>query len=164
MPRMDRRDFVGAVSLAGLAGLTARDVSADGAQAAEQSSAGIEVGTNVTKRLAAYIVSAKYDALPAGIRKEAQRTLLNWMGCAVGGSRHETVDAAIAALSPFSSATQGTILGRRERMDTLHSALINGISSHVLDFDDTHLRTVIHPAGPVVPALLALAEYRPMTG
>ena len=163
MSSMDRRDFVGAVSLAGLAGLTARDVSA-AAQAAEQPSPGFEIGTNVTKRLAAYIVSAKYDQLPSTVRKEAQRTLLNWMGCAIGGSRHETVDAAIAALSPFASAPQATILGRRERLDTLHSALINGISSHVLDFDDTHLRTVIHPAGPVVPALLALAEHQPMSG
>ena len=43
----------------------------------------------------------------------------------------------------------------------MHAALMNGISSHVFDFDDTHLRTVIHPAGPVASAILALAEYRP---
>ena len=98
------------------------------------------------------------------MRKEAQRTLLNWMGCAVGGSRHETLDAAIAALAPFSGPPQATVLGRRERMDVLHAALMNGISSHVFDFDDTHLKTVIHPAGPVVSAMLALAEHRPMSG
>jgi 2-methylcitrate dehydratase PrpD len=159
---MDRRNFVGAMSMASLAGLAGRRASAS-TQAAEQATSGVEAGANVTKRLAAYVVNAKYEALPAGVRKEAQRTLLNWMGCAVGGSRHETVDAAIAALSPFSPA-QATIIGRRERMDTLHTSLVNGISSHVLDYDDTHLRTVIHPAGPVVPALLALAEHRPMTG
>ena len=49
-------------------------------------------------------------------------------------------------------------------MDILHASLMNGISSHVFDFDDTHLKTVIHPAGPVVSALLALAEHRPMSG
>jgi 2-methylcitrate dehydratase PrpD len=38
------------------------------------------------------------------------------------------------------------------------------MSSHVLDFDDTHLKTVIHPAGPVAPAILALAEMQPVTG
>ena len=37
---------------------------------------------------------------------------------------------------------------------------MNGISSHIFDFDDTHLKTVIHPAGPVASAILALAEYR----
>ncbi len=34
----------------------------------------------------------------------------------------------------------------------------------MLDFDDTHLRTVIHPAGPVLSAILALAEYQPVSG
>ena len=41
---------------------------------------------------------------------------------------------------------------------------MNGISSHVFDFDDTHLKTVIHPAGPVASAILALAEHRPVSG
>ncbi len=41
---------------------------------------------------------------------------------------------------------------------------MNGISSHVFDFDDTHLKTVIHPAGPVASALLALAEHRSISG
>jgi 2-methylcitrate dehydratase PrpD len=102
--------------------------------------------------------------LPDAVRKEAKRTFLNWVGCAVGGSHHETLDIAIAALSPFAGAGTSSILGRAERTDPLHAALFNGISSHVFDFDDTHLRTVIHPAGPVASALLAYAEYRPVTG
>ncbi len=107
---------------------------------------------------------ARGEDLPDGVRKEATRTLLNWVGCAVGGSRHETVDTAISALSPFSGPAQATVLGRHERMDVLHAALMNGISSHIFDFDDTHLRTIIHPAGPVASAILALAEYRSVTG
>ena len=46
----------------------------------------------------------------------------------------------------------------------MHAALMNGISSHVFDFDDTHLKTVIHPAGPVASAILALSEYQPVSG
>jgi len=120
--------------------------------------------TDVTRTLARYVLGVKYVDLPAAVRKEAQRTLLNWTGCAIGGSRHETVDAAIAALAPFSGAPQASVLGRRERMDVLHAALMNGISSHVFDFDDTHLKTVIHPAGPVASAILALSEFRPVSG
>ena len=100
---------------------------------------------DVTRTLAAYVVRAKPDDLPAPVRAEACRTLLNWAGCAVGGSRHETVDITVRALSRFAGPNQASLLGRRERMDILHTALINGISSHVLDFDDTHLKTVIHP-------------------
>jgi 2-methylcitrate dehydratase PrpD len=56
------------------------------------------------------------------------------------------------------------VLGRKDRLDVLNASLLNGISSHVFDFDDTDLRTIVHPAGPVAPALLALAEYRPFSG
>jgi 2-methylcitrate dehydratase PrpD len=92
------------------------------------------------------------------------RTFFNWVGCAVGGARHETVDRALQAVKPFSGAATATVLGRGERLDALHGALLNGISSHVLDYDDTHLKTIIHPAGPVASALLAVAETRPVSG
>jgi 2-methylcitrate dehydratase PrpD len=118
----------------------------------------------VTKILARYIVSASYENLPAKVRKEGVRTLLNWVGVAVGGSRHETVNIAVAALEPFSGPAQATILGRRERFDVMNAAFVNGVSSHIFDYDDTHLKTIIHPAGPVVSSILALTEYRPVNG
>jgi 2-methylcitrate dehydratase PrpD len=41
----------------------------------------------------------------------------------------------------------------------MNTAFINGVSSHIFDYDDTHLKTIIHPAGPVVSAILANAVY-----
>jgi len=148
-----------------MAGLTSLAPTGAVAQATQgEASAAPAAATGVTRSLARYVLSARYEDLPDAVKKEARRTLLNWVGCAVGGSRHETVDIAIAALAPFSGPAQASVLGRRERLDVLHAALMNGISSHVFDFDDTHLKTVIHPAGPVVSALLALAKHRPMSG
>lgn len=118
----------------------------------------------ITRTLATFVVESRYADIPQKVRHEATRSVLNWLGCAVGGCRHETIDRALAALMPFSGPAQATVLGRGERLDIMHAALINGISSHVFDFDDTHLKTVIHPSGPVASALLALAEYRPMSG
>lgn len=118
----------------------------------------------VTQILAHYIVTANYDDLPGSVRKEGTRTLLNWVGVAVGGSRHQTVDVAVAALSPFSGPPQATLLGRRERLDIMNAAFVNGVSSHIFDYDDTHLKTIIHPGGPVVSAILALSELQPVTG
>ena len=122
------------------------------------------MSAGVTRTLASYVVEAKTDDLPPQVRKETARAFVNWAGCAIGGSHHETLDVAIAALGPFSGPATASVLGRGERLDPLHAALMNGISSHVFDFDDTHLRTVIHPAGPVASALLAFAEYRPVSG
>jgi 2-methylcitrate dehydratase PrpD len=164
MSQLDRRAFVGTMSLAGLAGLTGSAPAAHPVVPATASQAEAALAADVTRTLARYVASGSHADLPAAVRSEARRTLLNWMGCAVGGSRHGTVDAAIAALAPFSGPPQASVLGRRERLDILHASLMNGISSHVFDFDDTHLKTVIHPAAPVVPAILALSEQRTVSG
>ncbi|MBZ9809179.1 MmgE/PrpD family protein [Mesorhizobium sp. BR1-1-9] len=119
---------------------------------------------DVTATLARYVVSASADSVPGNVRREAVRSFLNWTGCAVGGSQHASVDIALAAVSPFAGKDQAAILGRDERLDALNAALLNGIASHVFDFDDTHLRTIIHPAGPVASAILSLAQLRPVSG
>ncbi|MBZ9922221.1 MmgE/PrpD family protein, partial [Mesorhizobium sp. BR1-1-7] len=119
---------------------------------------------DVTATLARYVVSAPADSVPGNVRREAVRSFLNWTGCAVGGSQHASVDIALAAVSPFAGRDQASILGRGERLDALNAALLNGIASHVFDFDDTHLRTIIHPAGPVASAILSLAQLRPVSG
>ena len=117
-----------------------------------------------TPALARLVAAAEPAGLPAGVRHEAKRALLNWLGCAVGASRHATIENAIGALLPFAGPPQATVLGRRERCDILHAALFNGLGSHTFDFDDTHLKTIIHPTGPVASALLALAEHIPVAG
>ncbi|MBV9274886.1 MAG: MmgE/PrpD family protein [Verrucomicrobia bacterium] len=118
----------------------------------------------VTRMLARYLVEAQYEQLPESVRGEGVRTLLNWVGVAVGGSRHETVNVAVEALRPFSGPEQATILGRHDRLNVMDAAFVNGVSSHIFDYDDTHLKTIIHPAGPVASAILALAEYHPVSG
>lgn len=123
-----------------------------------------EAVPEVTRILAGYVRAAKFTDVPEAVRAEARRSLLNWMGCAVGGARHETLDRALAALKPLSGPAHATVIGRTDRVDMLQAALMNGISSHVFDFDDTHLKTIIHPAGPVASAILALAETRPVSG
>ncbi|NNU80163.1 MmgE/PrpD family protein [Halovulum dunhuangense] len=118
----------------------------------------------VTAELAEWVVGLKGSDIPESVRAEGVRTFVNWLGCAVGGADHETADAALRAVMPFSGQRTSTVIGRTEKLDALHAALLNGITSHVLDYDDTHLKTIIHPAGPIASALMALAETRPMSG
>ncbi len=118
----------------------------------------------VTRTLAKFVVEHRYENMPDKVRHEAERSFLNWVGCAVGAARHETVENALAALAPFSGPAEATVLGRGDRVDIMLAALMNGITSHTFDFDDTHLKTVIHPSGPVASAILALAERKPVSG
>ena len=117
----------------------------------------------VTRTLARYVVGSSYDEIPQQVRHEAHRALLNWLGCAIGTAHHETIERALAALAPFAGTAQAQVLGRAERYDIMTAAFVNGVSSHVLDFDDTHEKAV-HPSAPVLPAILALAEWRGVSG
>jgi 2-methylcitrate dehydratase PrpD len=113
----------------------------------------------VTRILADFVATHPSKGWSDAVENEAHRTLQNYFGCAIGASRHPTVEAALAAVGEFAPTPQASVLGRRERVDMASAAMVNGISSHTFDFDDTHLRTIIHPAGPVASAALAFAEH-----
>jgi 2-methylcitrate dehydratase PrpD len=117
-----------------------------------------------TQTLAAWIVASRIETVPDDVRHEARRAILNYLGCALGGSHDEAVDIAIHALGPYSGPPTAAILGRAERLDPLHASLMNGISSHVYDFDDTTPKNYMHPTSPVASALFAYASANTLTG
>jgi 2-methylcitrate dehydratase PrpD len=118
----------------------------------------------VTRTLAEFASGHPSRGWSDAVEREAHRTFMNWVGCAIGAARHPTLDAALAAMQELAPSPQAAILGRSERVDVATAALLNGISSHTFDFDDTHLKTIIHPAGPVASAALALAEHLGSSG
>ncbi|PUE14488.1 MmgE/PrpD family protein [Limnohabitans sp. WS1] len=118
----------------------------------------------VTALLAHFVANHPSKGWTDEVEQQAHRTFANWAGCAVGPSTHETVTAALAAVQALEPAPQAAVLGRKERVDMANAAMLNGISSHTFDFDDTHLKTIIHPAGPVASAALALGEHLGASG
>ena len=118
----------------------------------------------ITRMLAELVVNHPSKGWSDAVDHEAHRTFANWVGCAVGAATHETVEAALAGVMELQPAPQASLFGRKEKVDIANAALINGISSHTFDFDDTHLKTIIHPAGPVASAAQALAEFKGYSG
>jgi 2-methylcitrate dehydratase PrpD len=118
----------------------------------------------VTALLAKFAASHPSRGWSDAVEHEAHRTFYNWLGCAIGAAKHEAADAAVEAVRMLQPAPQATLLGRPEMADMASAAMVNGITSHTFDFDDTHLKTIIHPAGPVASAVLALAEHRSSSG
>lgn len=118
----------------------------------------------VTQTLARYVATHPSRGWSDAVDHEAHRTFMNWLGCAVGAAQHESAHAALGAVALLQPAQQASVLGRTDKVDMASAALVNGITSHTFDFDDTHLKTIIHPAGPVASAVLALAEHKGMSG
>jgi 2-methylcitrate dehydratase PrpD len=120
--------------------------------------------TAVTRELADFVAGSHWRDIPPAVRREGIRGLLNYVGCALGGSGDEAIALAIRVLAPSFGAPRAGIIGRTERCDVLNAAFLNGASANVLEYDDTHLATVMHPAAPVAPGLFALAEARGASG
>jgi len=138
--------------------------SADNAMARNTTVAADANAPAVTTALATFVAAHPSRGWSDAVDHEAHRTFQNWLGCAIGASRHEAADAALAAVALLQPSPQSSILGRSEKVDMTGAALVNGITSHTFDFDDTHLKTIIHPAGPVVSAALALGEHTRRSG
>lgn len=113
----------------------------------------------ITQMLAKFVATHPSRGWSDAVDHEAHRTFMNWLGCAVGATHHEAADAVLAAVNMLQPAAQASVLGRSVKVDMASAALVNGITSHTFDFDDTHLKTIIHPAGPVASAVLAMAEH-----
>jgi 2-methylcitrate dehydratase PrpD len=117
-----------------------------------------------TADLARFALETPFRAIPDVVRREGIRSLVNIVGCTLGGAQHDAVEKTWAALSPFAGREQATLLGRAERTDALTASLINTLSSSVYTFDDTHAEAIIHPSGPIMGATLAAAEMRTVSG
>lgn len=111
-----------------------------------------------TRELVRNCLRTDYQSLPEDVVAHAKLSLLNWLGVAIGAAEHASVEMLLNVARQNQSAPTSTIVGRAERVDPLFASLINGMASHVFDFDDTHLRTIHHPSGPVAPPCLALGE------
>jgi 2-methylcitrate dehydratase PrpD len=120
-------------------------------------------GQGAGTTLAEFVAAASWTDV-AGQSHEAQRSILNFFATALGSAYDPTVTSALRTLSPFSGAATSAIIGRPERLDALGAAFVNAISANLLDFDDTHPDTIIHPAAPVAAPVLALAQAQGFSG
>ncbi len=118
----------------------------------------------VTAQLVDYILGSRLEDIPQDVHHDARRALVNIVGCALGGAEHPAMDITIDALGSFSGPATCRVLGRKERFDPLFASLLNGISSHVHDYDDTLPKNYIHASSPVASALFAYASVNKVSG
>ena len=121
---------------------------------------------SATKRLAEFVHHLSYGDISEDAIAKAKLCIMDWVGVTVGGyvDGRSDMDPMIAALSPFFGQPQATLLTKKKKIDVVNAALINGTASHFLDYDDVHMGMIGHPSVPVIPAALAVGEYRGISG
>jgi 2-methylcitrate dehydratase PrpD len=98
------------------------------------------------------------------ILRDARRRVTDIIGIALAASGMEPARIVGEVIEGWGGEERASAIGRSSRYPTASAALLNGTLAHALDFDDTHLPSVLHPSATVVPAALAAAEAAGASG
>lgn len=104
------------------------------------------------------------ENLEKDIVLDARRRVADIVGIALAASDMEPARISGAVADRWGGNPQSSVIGRNDRYPAASAALVNGTLAHALDFDDTHLPSVLHPSAAVVPAALAAAEAEGVSG
>ena len=116
--------------------------------------------TEGTDRVLDFIGALAWDGLPAAVRQQSKRCLLDLMGALVAGRRTPVGDLMAGVACEQFPGNQATIVVSGERVSAVGAALANGFAQNALDIDDGYRRVKGHPGAAFLPALLAALEVR----
>src|SRR6202047_5202444 len=129
--------------------------------------------SGLTAYVGRFVATTTYKQIPPEVIELGKKSILDSLGLALAGSRAETGSISRKYVEQIGVCNgKATIIGSAQRTSPHFAALVNGISIHADDFDDTQLAAakdrvyglLMHPTVPVLPAIFALAEQRRVTG
>jgi 2-methylcitrate dehydratase PrpD len=120
--------------------------------------------TPVMDALVEFVLSLEAASLPPAVVEAASRSMTDWLGAAIRGATEPLAGALAAVIGATGGLPQASVMGRPLRTSALLASLVNGAQSHALDFDDTHLPSIVHGSAPVAPVVMALGEWRHASG
>jgi 2-methylcitrate dehydratase PrpD len=121
--------------------------------------------TPLAPRVAEWVALLRYEDIPAEVIASAKDRILDIIGICVAAQQAEA-SIAVRRLRDESGpgSPQAGFVGDARKGAATIVAMVNGTYAHALDFDDTHLPSVVHPSAPMIPALLAEAEAMGASG
>jgi 2-methylcitrate dehydratase PrpD len=126
----------------------------------------------LTQYVGQFVLQTKYENIPAEVTELGKKSILDGFGLALAGSRAESGPISRKYIEQCGGNGKATVIGTAMKTSSRFAALLNGISIHADDFDDTQLAAakdrvyglLMHPTVPVLPAIFALAEQRSVSG
>ena len=125
---------------------------------ARRSASAASARREISGRLADQIAEYTWSRLPRPVREHAEWSFLNFVGCMVGGSRHDAVERAGQALELSRLPGRSLVIGAKTRTSPSLAATLNCIAASVNAFDDTHADSMVHASSVVGPAIMAVSS------
>ncbi|MEM2075679.1 MAG: MmgE/PrpD family protein [Zestosphaera sp.] len=113
---------------------------------------------NLMDNIVDVILGTAYDRLNDAVKQHTKLVLLDWIGCALAGSAYPKARSLMRLVRRLGGSSESTVIGTDIKTSPPLAALANGFAGHVMELDDMHGGALMHPAAPVVPAALAMAE------
>ena len=116
--------------------------------------------TNQTplQTLAEFAAGLSYERLPQPVVESFTHRVLDTLGICLAATTLDTSAMATRVAAAWGGPGEATVIGYPKKLPTAAAAFVNGVLAHSLDYDDTHLPSVLHPSASVVPAALAVGE------
>lgn len=119
--------------------------------------------TYISETLARFVSGLSADSMPRSTRRRAAHLILDAAGIALASSSFDFARQAVGALDTFEDGSC-PVIGFPQRLALRDAVLADGILAHGLDFDDTHLRGVVHATASCFPTALCSAWARRRSG
>jgi len=123
-----------------------------------------KAATDVTARLARYMVEARDRRLPPQAAREGKHRILDTLAAMVSGARLLPGEMAIRYVREQGGVAEASVLTTNIRTSAVNAALANGMFGHADETDDFEPVTKAHPGCSVVPAAFAMAEREGRSG
>jgi len=118
----------------------------------------------IVERFAAYAASVQTAALPSEALHAATRSLVDWFAATVPGGIEPPATLLTEAFAEEIDHGRAQLVPSGRRATARAAAFINGAASHTIEFDDIYRDAIYHPGVVTVPAALALAQTRGLSG
>ena len=120
--------------------------------------------TTVLQEVSRFAGAVRDGKVEDSILQDARRRATDIVGIALAAVGMEPARAVGAVIEGWGGEGKASVIGRNDKYPAASAALVNGTLAHALDYDDTHLPSVLHPSAAVVPAALAAAEASGTSG
>ncbi|MGB2360981.1 MAG: MmgE/PrpD family protein, partial [Luminiphilus sp.] len=118
----------------------------------------------LSRAIADRVIALERDQVPQDVWDYLKLCLADAVGIAFASRAYDFAHKSLDSLTLLGSDGISTIIGQSASVSLRDAALMNGLLIHGLDYDDTHLASVVHCSASAFPAALALAEQRGLSG
>ena len=123
-----------------------------------------ETMETAAEQFAAFTSSLGIGAIPDEVVEAGKLHVLDTLGCGLAAHARDAAPAARKAMTENGVGGPASVIGVRGGLPAPDAALVNGVSCHALDYDDTHTASIAHVSVAVVPAALAVAQSQGAAG